>query len=123
MRGGDLVMSSFPIQVPPLARMAVDRTSCLVGEDIAVAYEYYNPTTENVTFYPPSQITIHFTQAGEENDVGVFCQLNRAFASTTLKPGESFTIYRDLFTTEKPGNMTITINRLTETILVSPSKP
>jgi len=120
---GEVALNSLPIVPTPIARVAVDKTTCSVGQDVTATYEYYNPYMENVTFSPPSQITLHVKQAGEINDIGTVCSISWAFRERTLSPGESFPLYRDLFTAEKPGNMTITINGLTRTITVLPRTP
>lgn len=121
--GGETVLSNFSTSNTPVARVVVDKTTCLVGQDVTAAYEYYNPYLEDVTFSPPSQIAIHVEQAGEKNEVGVICNISWTFKERTIGPGESFTIYNDAFTAEKPGNMTITINGLTQTIIVSSRSP
>ncbi len=106
-----------------LARLVPDSEEYKVSAGGGTAtFLYYNPTQHNVTFRVPA--SFYFVAKYEDGNwaTGLSDSFWWAVWDRTLPPGGSFVINKYYFPTAKEGEMTLTINDLTETVTVVPRR-
>ncbi len=105
-----------------VARIVTDKNVYHLNENGYATIEYYNPGPGQVSFAPPTPVTMGFELDGVKLDRVMAAHISWMISSFELAPGETVTIITLHFRTPEAGRLTLTALGANETVLVLPTE-
>ncbi len=105
-----------------VARIVTDKSVYHLNENGYATIEYYNPGPGQVSFAPPTPVTMGFELDGVKLDRVMAAHISWMISSFELAPGETVTMITLHFRTPEAGRLTLTALGASETVLVLPTE-